>query len=1235
VRSTHGDSHPDAARRRRAALSIPGGVAAVAAAALAGPWPDLAPDTLLWRVPLAAVAVALAWRRLPRRRWLCAALVGAALAVDAFFPAVRGAQEFAALVNAQSRRLQRSLGAWAEDARLRRMLYPGGGEAQPEAPFAVISEVQEGLPFSVDSLVLVDERGLPVAWAGDSPRLPVRLRPLGAGAVAAEPGVGSVWLWWRESVFDSGRQVGALLAGVELPETGNRTMLDVWAGRAAAASAHIGRRSQGLARGPAESMGLEVHRATAVAWSLPGAALLLVLLVVATGGPPAAFAAVVEAALLMLPLLGWLDRTWWLVGAVGGAAFVAARLPRGWPSRLAGAAAVGVLGWTLPGLLALLRVNPVPDSLLWPGVWRWALVAAAAVLLRNAAVGGVGVPFPLRLAAWLPLAAGVVRADAALLGLGTAIVVLFGLPRRGLVVPALAAAGVLFGANDAARRTNLVATTETTLARLEKVEAPAHALLSSLPEQALARMVSLDPGERLVILGRLATWVGLSETLPGTSLVLTDPSGEPAGSWGESPIQGEGPPRVLASRDLRNGWQLAILAPPSPNDLLAGLGAAGIQAPVAVFDRSGAPTSRGATFRPLSPAVIGRALAAGHSWRRAGVGEREFTAYFRARHDAVLVVPWVRPPPAEAGLVLAALTLWGIFPLALVERRRRWTNWWRQRRTFGGRIRVLAVATAVLPVILLGQLLPRQWNRQQEKSRLELGRAVSQLLATARWQEGFSWLVRELGGAVAVYRSGVLVSSTRLDQAVLGKVPSLPPAEAYVRSVRGWREPLVLGRDELDVFAPFREEEPVVVGVVGLRVQALGRSPSPREWFVITGVLAMALALATAERLGQRLGRPLRRLVGAAHRLERGEPFVGLNTGGDEDVQALGRAFGTMAREVQRREEELRRERNLLDRVLGTLSAAVLVADAGGNVELANPAARNLLQGETRLEALARNFAQQVGPLVERAGTGSRAEETIHPSSSPQSLWRVTVLPLAGGPGRVLLVMEDLSELARAERLSSLAELARIAAHEVKNPLTPIRLWAEELHAALDRGPDDVVEVARVAAQQILERVEHLREVAQGFSNLVSLEHWEPQTIALLQLAREVTSEYEVLTQRGVIVRVLGDEAEVVADPQWMRRALRHLLENSARVLLDSGGEIVVGVHRDGSQVILSVRDTGGGVADELLGRLFEPHFSTTSEGSGLGLAVVQRVAANAGASVEARNVQDGLEVRLVFPASA
>ncbi|MDD5563366.1 MAG: ATP-binding protein [Thermoanaerobaculaceae bacterium] len=1186
---------------------------------------------------MAAVALAFAWRRLPRRAPWLAGVALVALLLDALLPAGRSSADFAALANARSAELQGRLAALAGDPRLHRLLYPGGGEAEPEAPFPLVAEGWRSLPFRVDTLVVVDEHGLPVAWAGTAARLPVHLRPLGERAVAAEPGIGSVWLWWRESVFESGRSLGAVLAGVEIPERGTGRVLGVWAGRAAVAAAHLEGWGPGLSPGPAPAMGFVVRPVRAAPWSAPGLAVLVAALVLVVGGPAWAVVAVAAAVVAGLPLLGWLPIGWWLVGAVAACALAVSDVPRGRLWRSAVAVGVGAAAWALAGAFDRLGIAGLPPSLVWPGAMRWALVAALAVLLRNAGKGRGAVPWPLGLASWLPLAVGVARADPILLALGVAAVVLFGLTGRGLLLPALAAAGIVMGAGDAARRTGLVATTEATLARLENVQAPARALLAALPEARLTRMVRLDPGERLVVLGRLATRVGLRQALPGASLDLTDPSGEPAGSWGGPAIETEGRPQELATRALRGGWQLAVLAPPPPHDLLAGLGAAGVAAPVAVFDRSGAPTSRGATFRPLSPSVVGRALAAGRGWLRVGVGEREFQAYFHARRDAVLVVPWVRAPEAEAGLMVAGLTLWGLFPLTLWERRRRWLAWWAQRRTFGGRMRVLSVAAAVLPVLLLGQLLPQQWDRQQEKARLEFARAVSQLLATERWQEGTSWLVRELGGAVVVYRSGKLVSSTRPDLAALGQIPWMPPPEAYVRSIRGWQEPVVVSSgEETAVFAPMRGGEPVVVGVVGLRLQALGRSPSPGEWFAITGVLAMLVALGMAERLGQRLGKPLRRLVAAAHRLERGEPVAGLDTHGDEDVAALGHAFSTMAHEVQRREEELRRGRNFLETVLETLSAAVVAADGDGRVNLANPAARRLLGETGTIPALAARFAPEIAHLAARAGAGERVEGTVHPAASPEALWRVTALPLPGGGARVLVVMEDLSELARAERLSSFAELARIAAHEVKNPLTPIRLWAEELKAALAQGPAAVVAVAQVAAPQILERVEHLREVAQGFSNLVALEHWEPQPIALKALAGEVIAEYEVLRQRGVAIRLAGDDdAVIVADVQWVRRALRHLLENSTRVLAGREGAIEVRVQRLDRQVALAVRDTGGGVATELLGRLFEPHFSTTSEGSGLGLAVVRRVAVRAGGSVEAGNVGAGLEVRILFPAGA
>jgi signal transduction histidine kinase/HAMP domain-containing protein len=916
---------------------------------------------------------------------------------------------------------------------------------------------------------------------------------------------------------------------------------------------------------------------------------------------------------------------------------LAAARPASWLPAAASAAGIAALAWTGGGLLARDRLAAVPEELLHPSPWQLALALATTLVFLAAAARRGGVRTPLRVLAWLPLVAGAVLGDARLAAVGAGSVALAGLPAGAVVLPAVAAALVIVGGDDAARRSVLTAEVDATLARLASEVPPARALLESFPESGMAELVRLAPGEMVVVLGRVAGWAGFAEALPGGSLVLLDPDDESVAVWGQSLGGWGAAPRVLDSRLLPGGWRLAVVTAERPHNVLAALAAAGIDAPTAAIDRAGGAVTRGATFRPMAPDRVGRALAEARSWGRIGVGEREYRAYLRTYGDWVIAVPWIRASLPERGLALAGLALWGALPVALWRYRRWPREAWAQRRTFAGRLRVLSAAASLVPLLLLAQILPRQWADQQGLARLELGRALSRPLAAAGIDQQVPWLARDMGATVALYRDGRLVRCSRPDLVAVGEVPGLAPEEAFVRSVRGWREPLVTGEDRISVFAPLATgQAPEVGAVLDLQVAAGRRSSSPREWFVITGLWAAVLALVAAGWAGRRLAGPLQALVEATHRLKHGESVAGLPAQSDTELATLTSAFEEMAGTVQRREEELRHERDLLHRVLGTLSAAVVVLDAEGKGELANASAQHVLGAGCPLAALRERFGPAVAALLERAAAGETAVETLHPPAAAEALWQVTVMPLSGMRGRRLVVMEDLSEVARAERLASLAELARIVAHEVKNPLTPIRLWAEELLAALDGGGSRVAEVARTAAEQILERVAHLRDVAQGFSNLVALERWEATRVALEPLLRRVTDEYAVAGQRGVAIRWTATPGCVVdADATWVERAVRHLLENSLRAIGSRPGEVALTASATGGEVVVRVRDSGGGVPEANLGRLFEPHFSTTSQGSGLGLAVVRRVMERAGGRAEARNVAGGLEVSLTFPAPA
>ena len=1235
MRPPHGRQDPNATDR----LISPSLAAGLAAALAAGPWPALAVTSLLWRVPLAIAALALAWRGVPARGrvGLVSAVVVAALAVDALAPAAITPSRAAAAISGQVSEIGHALAREAQRGNLRTLLVGGGGEAQPEELFARAEQVRASISPTLDTLILVDDRGAPVAWAAATRRTPVSLRLLGERTVAVEAAVDGVWLWWREPVFEGGRPVGAVVAGSGFPEVGARSTLGVWAGRAARLRLRAG---EGVAVPlplAVGRLGVEVAPERPVLWSAPGgAAVILLLLVLATSTVRWRLPASLGVAAGALAA-GWLPAQWWLVVVLALLAWLAGQVRAGWWTGWVAVPAVGLLAWVQAGIWAELGVVAPAQRAVAPGL----LVAGAAMawttLLARLPVIRRAVPTALVVGSWVLLGAGTLRADPLLLAVGVAAVAGFGLAHRHLAA-AVAALLLVAGAESGQRRL-LVGTTESVLARRERADRPARTLLLALPEEATGELVRLPPPEQVVVKGRLAQWLQFERTLPGAALVLLSPHGERQAFWGAVPLQDVPPPQELASRALPGGWQISVLAPPFPEDVLAALGEGGVGVPVAAFDRGGAPVARGGIFRPLSPAHVGRAMAAGRSWGRVQVGERQFRAYLRAYGEVVLAVPWVRRPAAEWLLLVASLALWGLAPLALWDQRRRCAAWWRERRTFVGRLRFLLAGVTALPVLLLAQALPQQWVRQREVVRLELGRAVSRPLVSLGWEREMAWLVRDLNGVVAVYRGGEIAFCSRPDLLARGVVPALPPPEAYARAVRGWREPVVVGGDQTSVYAPLRAgEEPLVVGVLGMQVSATGVGPAPAEWFAVLGVWGVVLALVLGEGLGRRLADPLQRLVEAARSLAEGRVVREFPAARDEDLGALSRGFAAMAEQVQRREEDVRRERDLLESVLGALSAAVIVVGEGGEVQLANPAARVVLAEADDLARLEARFAVSLRARVGRALDGEASSEVLRPRGGADEAWRVHAVPLSSPrQRRVVLVMEDLSDVARAERLASLAELARIAAHEVKNPLTPIRLWAEELQAALGRGEGAVVEVAKVAAGQILERVEHLTEVAQGFSNLVALEHWEPEVVDVAQLVHEVVREYaRVLRQRGISVEVTGSAGgEIFADRRWLARALRHLLDNSTRAMEKVAGKIAVEVESNTRQVILAVRDGGGGVPEEHLGRLFEPHFSTQSQGSGLGLAVVFRVAQRAGGRAEARNTGEGLEVRLVLPTAS
>lgn len=1198
--------------------------AAILAALAAGPWPELPLAVFFPRVAVVAFAL---WLLRQRKRVavVLSVVVLVSWGVDLATRQVPSAGALERRFWRQVTRLSGELALLAQEPPLPQLLAGTGAVAEPEKPFAALSRGLPRLPKGVEGLVVVDGRGEPVAWAGPRPRLPLQWRAVGERAVLPEAWVGEVVLFCREPVYESGRVVGSVLASVSLAQAGSRSVLGVGAGWSTVLVPQLGEGTQ--EKRP--ELRLQVRPGARRPFAASGGALAVVPLALAAFGF-APFPMVLGSVAAAVGV-GWLPSGFLPPVGILGLALVLARWRRPRVAGVVGSVVAGLAAWALPPLLAELGEPPLASGLLPP---PWVLLANLAALV------GLVVLLPpagcSRHLAWLPLPAfvlGLATAAGGWLGLGVTLLALTAPVKGRALLASVGVACALVGGGDGATRNGILAKTESTLARWGEVRSVARALVGSLPEGRLEELVRADPGRRMVLLGELAAFARVDEVLPGTALVFEEPGGGPLATWGEAGLLGGARDQELAARPLAGGFRLRLLAPPPPHDVLAALAASGVGVPVAAFDRAGSPISRGASFRPLPPALVGESLARERWWGRAVVGNRAVPTYLRAFGDWVLAVPWMRPALPDLLLLVAALALWAGGPLSVWQLRPHLVVWWQKRSSFAGRLRLLAFTSAFLPLFLLANVLPGQWIREREQARLEVARALATSVADGPRAELLTSVVRDLGATVAVYRPSFLAVTSRPDAALTGGVPQLPPPEAYIRAVRRWREPVIEGSDTVSVFLPVRvEDQTLVVAVLGLAEMA-GSRFTPGEWFLVTGLAVAFLSLWAAEALARGLAAPMQRLVDAAQKLGKGEraplqeaPFR------DDEFATLARAFVAMASEVQARQEELQRQRDLLERVLENLSAAVLVVD-GESVVLANAAAK-ALGANAGLPSLVATFAAPLEEVLLRAQEGTPASARVSPRGQADAVWNVTAVPLAGESRRVLLVLEDLSEVARAERLASLTELARIVAHEVKNPLTPIRLWVEELQAALARGPGEVAEVARLAVEEILQQVARLQEVSQGFSNLVALEKWEAVPVELPSLVAEVVDEYRVLARRGVRVEfeVSRETLTVLADPSWLRRALRHLLDNSAKALAGRSGSITVQVDREGGWAVVAVRDTAGGVAEEHLPRLFEPHFSTTSQGSGLGLAVVRRVCQKAGGRAEARNLPPGLEVRMLLP---
>ena len=416
-------------------------------------------------------------------------------------------------------------------------------------------------------------------------------------------------------------------------------------------------------------------------------------------------------------------------------------------------------------------------------------------------------------------------------------------------------------------------------------------------------------------------------------------------------------------------------------------------------------------------------------------------------------------------------------------------------------------------------------------------------------------------------------------------------------------------------------------------------------------LLSVFLAVLMAFITARRVVRPITRLAEATQAIAGGDYQRKLTVETGDDLGFLVASFNTMTLEIahasaiaNQSRVEVEQRRDYLAAVLARLSSGVMSFDPDGRLLTANDAASQILgidlaqfldqsfikvaKSSPRLEPFSRLINNPM--LSEKADW--REELVLDTGAGQQVLTcRGAQLPFAGNvPAGQVLVFDDMTDLVRAQRAAAWGEVARRLAHEVKNPLTPIQLAAERLRRRFLPGMvGNDADVMDRSTRTIVNQVEALKTMVDAFSDYARAPTLQLFPSQLSSLVEEVLDLYR---QSGQVVEVethwMDAEPKVLADPGRIRQLLHNLVKNASEAV--EGGALKLrlateiqesGKHR---WLCLRMQDNGPGLPREIIDQLFEPYATTKARGTGIGLAIVKKIAEEHGGNIQASDSQNG-----------
>jgi PAS domain S-box-containing protein len=375
----------------------------------------------------------------------------------------------------------------------------------------------------------------------------------------------------------------------------------------------------------------------------------------------------------------------------------------------------------------------------------------------------------------------------------------------------------------------------------------------------------------------------------------------------------------------------------------------------------------------------------------------------------------------------------------------------------------------------------------------------------------------------------------------------------------------------------------------------------------------------TAQILSRQLSVPIAGLLEGAREVSRGNLSYRVRVGAIDELATLVRAFNEMTSELEGNAKELELRRRFTEAILESIPTGVISVSSDERIERGNRALAGIFSEEkvANSKRLADLFAPddlaEIRYLLKSARRrGAAACQLEVPQASGVLHLAVTAASLEERRGFVM-VIEDTSDLLRAQKASAWQEVARRIAHEIKNPLTPISLCADRIARQLLRVPlpaesRAILEECTLIIQQEVQTVKTLVDEFSQFSRFPAAQPLPADLNEIVESARNVFAGR--LDSIDVSVALDRNIAPVLADRELLKRVIVNLIDNAAEAMTDSPvRKLEIATSQPSPDVVeISVADTGCGVSRADKEKLFLPYFSTKERGTGLGLAIVSHI---------------------------